>query len=188
MSSKKKTSKESKLSKYLKAPIRILIKAKDLYISTMAECSDRISYGSVMGFPTGQAVQYPTTLPKSFSTGSTRSSTSNEDFRELVRAASTKSQYNTSSKSSHKHQSDAQRIDQVDLLKRSSRATQQENSYNQSPAAMNNNMQRSYSVGIGRIDEEKACDFGADDGKVLAQVFPRCKSHAVGKRSNNGFY
>ena len=157
----KKGSKESKLSKYLKAPIRILIKARDFYIKSMTEYSDRIGYGTVMGCPTGQV----NTLPRSCSVSSTKSGNGDDDLRELIRAASTRSLGNKV---------------QLELLKKQ-QARQSPNSTGAK------NMPRSHSVGIGRIDEEKHCDFEEDQIKVETDVFPRKRSYAVTKRKGAFF-
>lgn len=77
-----KGSKERKLSKYLRAPIRILIKAKDFYVKNMNQYSDGIGYVTVLGCPTGQF----NTLPRSYSVGSsTKSAGDNgdDDLKEL---------------------------------------------------------------------------------------------------------
>ncbi|XP_022741293.1 uncharacterized protein LOC111292918 [Durio zibethinus] len=155
----KKASKESKLSRYLKAPLRFLIKARDFYIKSMTEYSDRIGYGTVMGCPTGQI----NTVPRSYSVSSTKSGNGDDDLRELVRAASTRSL-------SNKVQLDLHRRQQARL----------------SPTTGANNMPRSYSVGIGRIDEDKPCDF-EEDIKVKTDVFPRSKSYAVTKGKGTFF-
>ncbi|GLT75374.1 hypothetical protein SLA2020_471050 [Shorea laevis] len=151
--------KESKLSKYLKAPIRILIKAKNLYIKGMSECSERITYGTVMGCPTGHV----NTLPRSFSFSSTKSSTGDDDLRELIRAASTRSSGN--------------RIEADFPRRQQGRQSPNTNSYI---------VPRSKSIGIGRIDEDKTCEF-EEDIKVKTNVFPRSRSHAVGKRGGTVF-
>lgn len=160
--SKKQGRKESKVSRYLKAPIRILIKARDFYIKSMTEYSDRIGYGTVMGCPTGQVIN---TLPRSFSVSSTKSSSSNrdDDLRELVRAASARSSLGNNM------------VQSSELLQRRQQANNN-----------NNNVPRSRSVGIGRIDEDKPCDF-EDDTNVKANVFPRSRSYAVTKRKG-AFY
>ncbi|XVE86972.1 hypothetical protein DITRI_Ditri18aG0078800 [Diplodiscus trichospermus] len=157
----KKGSKESKLSRYAKAPIRVLIKAKDFYIKSMAEYSERIGYGTVMGCPTVQV----NTLPRSYSVSSTKSGNGGDDLRELMRAASTRSLGNKV---------------QLDLQKRQQAARQFPNTNTRA-------MPRSHSVGIGRIDEEKPCDFEEDDFKVKTDVFPRSRSYAVTKR-RGGFF
>ncbi|KAK9284177.1 hypothetical protein L1049_025181 [Liquidambar formosana] len=148
--------KESKLSRCLKAPIRILTKARDFYIRSMLVCD-----GSVMGLPTGQV----TTLPKSFSVNSSKSN-NDEDLRELVRAASTRSL--------------GKKVE-LDLLRR-----QQPVTGKSSPASGPNNVPRSASVGIGRIDEDAPCEFG-EDVKVKTDVYPRSRSYAVSSRRNGMF-
>lgn len=69
---------------WLKAPIRGLIKARDFYMKTMNNFSERFSYvDGVYGCPTTQVA----TLPRSFSL---HSNTRDDDFSELVRVASIK--------------------------------------------------------------------------------------------------
>ncbi|KAE8704852.1 ARM repeat superfamily protein isoform 1 [Hibiscus syriacus] len=79
--------KGSKVSRYLKAPVKILIKARDLYIKSMTEYSNQIGYGSVIGCPTGQL----NTLTRSRSVYSTRPRSSDDNWKELISAASTSS-------------------------------------------------------------------------------------------------
>lgn len=129
----KKGSKESKLlSRYLKAPMRLLIKAGKFYVTSLTQYSESVGYGIVMGCPTGQL----NTLPRSYSVSSTRSGNGDDDLRELVRAASTRSL-------------DSNNRAQSDLVRRQQAR--------QSPK-----MPRSHSVGIGRIDEDRPCDFDED--------------------------
>ena len=156
----KKGCKESKLRRYLKAPIRILIKARDFYVKSMTEYSDGVGYATVMGCPTGQV----NSLPRSCSVGSTKSGNGDDDLRELIRAASTRSLGNKV---------------QLELLKKQ-QARQSPNSTGAK------NMPRSHSVGIGRIDEDKPCDF-EEDIKVKTDVFPRSRSYAVTKRKGSFF-
>ncbi|KAK2631675.1 hypothetical protein EUGRSUZ_L02595 [Eucalyptus grandis] len=155
---KKNASKEAtKLSKLLKAPIRILTKARDFYVRSLTDCSGHIGYGSVMGCPTGQI----NTLPRSFSVSLTESGSANadEDYRELVRLASLRSL-------SSRVGSDLTRTEHV---------------AGQSPmAATNNKMPRSFSTGIGRIDEDKPCEFG-EDAMVKADVYTRSRSTCLGR-------
>ncbi|KAG6724835.1 hypothetical protein I3842_02G001800 [Carya illinoinensis] len=149
--------KHTRLSRYVKAPIRILIKIREFYVQGMTELSGRFEYGTAMGCPTPQI----STLPKSFSTNSARSSNNNEDFRELMRAASTRGLGNKV---------------QADLLRR-------QQAVGNSPAtAAPGNVSRSHSVAFGRIDEDKPCDF-EEDIKVNADVYPRSRSYAVARRS-----
>ncbi|KAJ9670453.1 hypothetical protein PVL29_026781 [Vitis rotundifolia] len=52
----------------------------------------------------------------------------------------------------------------------------------QSPVTGTNVVPRSMSVGIGRIDEDKPCEFG-EDIKVNTDAFPRSRSYAVSKNT-----
>ncbi|KAA8531550.1 hypothetical protein F0562_006259 [Nyssa sinensis] len=151
----KKPSKETRLSRCLKAPIRLLIKARDFYVQSTSECAGRVGYGTVMGCPTAQI----STLPNSFSVNSSKSSNSDEDYRELVRIASTRSLGNKI---------------ELDLLRR-----QQSR---QSPTSGMNVVPRSQSVGIGRIDEDKPCEI-EEDIKVKTDIYPRSRSYAVSKQN-----
>ncbi|XP_012488252.1 uncharacterized protein LOC105801544 isoform X1 [Gossypium raimondii] len=144
----KKGSKESKLSRYLKAPIRFLIKAGEFYVKSLTQYSERVGYGTVMGCSTGQL----NTFPRSYSVSTTRSGNGDDDLRELIRAASTRSLDNNN------------RV-QLDLVRRQQ-------------ARQSLKMPRSHSVGIGRIDEDRPCDFD-EDIKVNIDYVPRRKSHAV---------
>ncbi|TQE14363.1 hypothetical protein C1H46_000282 [Malus baccata] len=162
MANMKKPTKESRLTKFMKAPLRVLIKARDFYIMSMTECSGRFDYGTVMGCP---AAQVPSALPRSFSTSSTKSSTAdNEDYRELMRAASARSVRN-------KIEFDLAR--KVQLPR-------------QPPVAgVPNAIPRSRSVGIRRIDEDKMCEFDEEEEvKIKRAVYPRSRSYAVSRRTN----
>ncbi|GLT46822.1 hypothetical protein SLA2020_205520 [Shorea laevis] len=153
--SQKQGKKESKLSKCLKLPIRILTRARDFYIKSITECSDWIGHGTTMACPTGHL----NTLPRSFSVSSTKSTTGDEDLRELIRAASIRSLGNKI---------------QADLL--------QQQQGRQSTDTAPYIVLRSQSIGIGRIDEDKPCEFG-EDIKVQTTILPRSLSYAaVGKR------
>ncbi|KAL6993869.1 hypothetical protein U1Q18_011981, partial [Sarracenia purpurea var. burkii] len=151
----KQASKETKLNRFLKAPIRVLIKARDLYVQSITQCAGRVEYGGVMG---GPAVQVSSSLPKSFSVNSSKPR-QDDDFRELIRAASVRGLSN--------------RV-QLELLRQQ-----------KSPAAATgvDVVPRSMSVGIGRIDEDKPCEFEEDDFKVNPAALPRSKSYAVSTRA-----
>ncbi|KAF7828605.1 Uncharacterized conserved protein UCP031279 [Senna tora] len=151
-----KNSKESRLSRCMKAPIRFLSKARDFYIHGMTECSGRFAYvDAAMGCPAGQL----SALPRSFSLSSSTRSTSADDYKDLVRAASMRRTYNNG----NGHPLD------FDRLRRPPPQT----------------VPRSRSVAIGRIDEDKPCDFG-DDVAVKPNVYPRSKSYGVHRRSASG--
>lgn len=137
--------------RFIKAPIRALTKARDFYINSMTECAGRGSYG-------GAPMPYVSSLPKSFSVNSARSSNSDEDFRELVKVASRRS---------------LGRKVELEILRQ------------QSPLNNGgvNGVPRSQSVAIGRIDEDKACEFGEDVSVKVDGIYPRSRSYAVPKRS-----
>ncbi|XP_027348484.1 uncharacterized protein LOC113860054 [Abrus precatorius] len=135
--------KESYLSRYMKAPFRFLMKARDMYVRGMIECSTHFSYVNVsMGCPSGQVC----TLPRSFSVNS---ETNDDDFNELVRAASLKSFGDR----------------RQPVIK----------------------VPRSRSVAIGRIDEDKPCDFGDDMIKLKPHIYPRSRSYAI-RRGGAGLF
>lgn len=68
----------SKLSQYIKAPIRVLCKARDLYVKSMNGYAGRMRCGG-------------TTLPRSFSVNPSRVN-EDEDLRALMRAVSQRRQ------------------------------------------------------------------------------------------------
>eukprot|EP00262_Sarcandra_glabra_P004910 TRINITY_DN16149_c0_g1_i1.p1 TRINITY_DN16149_c0_g1~~TRINITY_DN16149_c0_g1_i1.p1 ORF type:complete len:154 (+),score=14.88 TRINITY_DN16149_c0_g1_i1:149-610(+) len=145
---------ESKLSRCLKAPIRVLCKARDLYVNSLTGCAGRLNYDTVMGCPVGVV----STLPRSFSNTSSRAS-EDEDLRELIRAASQRNL-----------------VDKLGIT-----------NTNVQPKGSKGVVPRSFSVGIGRIDEDKPCDF-KEDFKVSSDVlYPRSRSYAVSKR-RSGIY
>ncbi|XP_047332668.1 uncharacterized protein LOC124936227 [Impatiens glandulifera] len=132
----KKVNSETRFIRYIKSPIRVLSKLRDSYINSMIKCAGHTVYGgggSSMGCPA------PYGLPKSFSVNSSNRSSSslsssNDDYSELIRAAS------------------------IRTLGRSTGLQQQSYAVVPMVAAV----RRSQSVAIGRINEDEACDF-ADD-------------------------
>ncbi|CAA7035907.1 unnamed protein product [Microthlaspi erraticum] len=81
--------KETKLSKYMKAPIKMVTKARDLYIRSMNQLSSHDLGGMSFGLPTACHVS---ALPRSFSASHTHTQSSARDkehrLAELVRTAS----------------------------------------------------------------------------------------------------
>lgn len=154
----KAMSKQSRVSRCLKAPARLLAKARKLYVYCVTECADRLGGSSVMGCPTGQA----SSLPRSFSTAASSSSSSSywtngdEDARELMRAASTRNRMLGITPTDDQPEPEPE--------KKSSFPPRRP----PLPAP------RSYSIAIGRIDEEEPCEFGEDEKKVA--VYPRSRS------------
>ncbi|KAF8377664.1 hypothetical protein HHK36_031048 [Tetracentron sinense] len=113
-----------------------------------------VGNGNVVGCPAGQI----STLPKSFSVNSSRSS-NDEDLRELIRAASTRNLGN-------KVEADLMRQKQL----------------RQSATTRPKGVPRSFSVGIGRIEEDKPCEFGEHVNVKTDGLYPRSRSYAVSKR------
>lgn len=72
----------------MKAPVRVLSKARDLYVKSLTDCSERMPYGAAMGCPSG----FVYTLPRSFSVNSS-TSREDEDRRALVHTLSKDSNY-----------------------------------------------------------------------------------------------
>jgi len=153
--SRKETRKESKLIRCIKSPIRFLGKARDFYIRTMTRWAGNVEQGGgVMG--SGAPTAQVSSLPKSFSVNSANSS-NDDDLRDLIRAASTRS---------------LESKVQLELLRRQ-------------PVAANEVVPRSQSVGSGRIDEDKFYEYENDDVvKVNTDFVPRSKSYAVTRRAN----
>lgn len=72
----------------MKAPLRVLCRARDLYIRSMTSCAGSIERGGgIAAASLGYAPPFAD-LPRSFSLQSRRSSSADEDLRELVRVAS----------------------------------------------------------------------------------------------------
>ncbi|KAJ7952729.1 Usher syndrome type-1C protein-binding protein [Quillaja saponaria] len=80
-----------------------------------------------------------------------------DDYKELIKAASTRNFGNKI---------------ELDILQK------QQPIGRQSPATV----PRSQSVGIGRIDEDKPCDFG-EEFKLKNDMYPRSRSYTVLKRT-----
>lgn len=147
----------NKFVRIISLPIRALSKARDFYVRSITGCAPRVGHSNATG--------YPVILPKSFS-GSSARSNDNDDYRELIRAASARTMID--------------RIDMDMILKR-----QQQKVMNSSSSK---DLPKSASVGMGRIDEDGPCDdFGAGVGvgvSVKADLlYPRCRSYAITKRS-----
>ncbi|WOK99597.1 hypothetical protein Cni_G08309 [Canna indica] len=141
--------KSGRFNQALKAPFRMLSRARDLYVRSMTSCAGRIEH-------LGPQLAYPT-LPRSFSTHSAGATSADEDLRELIRVASLK------------------RSRSLGLAT----ATPPPPSPLRAPAAV----PRSQSVAVGRIDEDKPCDFGdVKPGEDL--LLPRSRTYAPGAKRN----
>lgn len=151
------------------SPIRALGKARDAYVRSITNCGQSMNYGS---YPMDAASRF-SSLSRSQTTSSRRSSSSsslsrldnNEDFAELVRAASARTLGN--------------RMD-IDLVLKQQQRQQQEQQ------KMNKKLPKSSSVGMAKIDEDMPFDSGLGNGVgFVVDSYPRSKSYAVGNRTRN---
>lgn len=153
-----KEQKQNKIVRIITTPIRVLGIAKDMYVRSITKCGNNMNYSN----PTGRFEN----LPRSYSAVTSRSGGGgdNEDFAELMRAASARTLGN--------------RIDMDLVLK------QQQQQLEPKPVS-SNGLPKSVSVGMGRIDEEKPSDDDIAEGDVpvVANSYPRSRSYAVGKRN-----
>ncbi|KAF4351733.1 hypothetical protein G4B88_018388 [Cannabis sativa] len=152
--------------KIITTPFRALGKARDLYVRSM-NSAEKLSYASTMGGPAGQFDG----LPKSFSVRSSRSTdTKDDDYAELVRAASARSY--------------GGRIDVDTILRQQLREEAAKTTLSSSTTGGARGLPKCSSVGMGKIDEEKAVDqFGEEgDGAKPKLMYPRSRSYAVAKR------
>lgn len=123
-------------------------------------------------------------LPKSFSTSvtSTRSTIyeGNDDLRELIRANSTT--HNNKNMNLDVESYVKQLVEEQKL----SRQKLYNDHLGENNTKMAKGVPRSYSVGLGRIDEGKACEFDEEEEEVedsvkkVPEVMLRSRSHAVG--------
>ncbi|CAI9784855.1 unnamed protein product [Fraxinus pennsylvanica] len=145
---KSKVSHQNSFLRVITIPYRALCKARDFYVRSITDCSDMANYR-----PTNMRG-----LPKSYSVRSSLSSES-EDFRELVRASSSR------------------RTD-LDL----ELYLQQQKKVG---AVSRAEMPRSISVAMGRIDEDRPCcsfgDMNVNSNREFK--YPRSRSHDVATSS-----
>ncbi|KAL6012947.1 hypothetical protein ACLOJK_003436 [Asimina triloba] len=134
----------SKLSRCVKAPMRVLCRARDLYVKGMNAYAGRM----------------PSSLPKSFSVCSSEIRPSDEsgDLRTLMRVAS------------QRRQKEENMAKQLDEQQQQVTGTSRTSNYSRLP--------KSLSVGMGKIDEDKPCNFAEDS----ALFYPRFGSYAVANR------
>ncbi|KAK6117401.1 hypothetical protein DH2020_048857 [Rehmannia glutinosa] len=83
----KNVRKQNKFVKYMKGPFKILARARDFYVHSLTGCDEaHVVYGNAITL-------YPASLQRSFSANSSYSNCSyrDDDMRELIRIASTRS-------------------------------------------------------------------------------------------------
>ncbi|XP_014500245.1 uncharacterized protein LOC106761232 [Vigna radiata var. radiata] len=150
---KGKEQKQNKLVWIITTPFRVLGKARDAYVRSITQCGHSMNYSN----PVDAAGRFEA-LPRSYSVATSRSD--NEDFAELLRAASARTLGN--------------RID-VDLVLKQQAQSR--------PPISSNGLPKSTSVGMGRIDEDTPYDLSEGDVGTLPKSYPRSRSYAVGKTS-----
>ncbi|KAF7847450.1 hypothetical protein BT93_L2956 [Corymbia citriodora subsp. variegata] len=151
--------KSSPLRHFLAAPLRALSRARDLYVRSILSCASAVGQGHVT-CPGGQHAP----LPRSFSVASSRLDGGgdpdgyDDDFRELVRAASARTLgYNA---------------EDLDAVLRQIRKNR--------PGPGPRVLPKSCSVGMGRIEEERECDVGGEKEKEKEkESVRRSRSYAV---------
>uniref|UniRef100_A0A5B7BGH2 Uncharacterized protein n=1 Tax=Davidia involucrata TaxID=16924 RepID=A0A5B7BGH2_DAVIN len=165
-----KASNQNRFMRIITIPIRVLSKARDFYVRSITDCATNVNVGGVPA-----AGQLPS-LPRSFSGISSRSSCDNEDLRELIRAASSRSLGNRVELDLHMQQ-------QQMMMMRQSIIT----STVEGPRS--SGVPRSSSVGMGRIDEDMPCDFVHNHTHVKPELmlYPRSKSFAAVTKKSDVF-
>ncbi|KAI3462672.1 hypothetical protein Pfo_019335 [Paulownia fortunei] len=158
--STKRDRKESKFARYMKGPIKILARARDCYVQSLTGCAGHVAYANAIG---GCPTPHPVSLPRSFSASSSYSnySSRDEDLRELIRIASTRSLTGKA---------------EAELLR-----TRKSPPLGGEGVA---GVPRSRTVVIGRIDEEKPYEFGGDRVGEGPEVYPRSRSYAASRSSS----
>ncbi|XP_061372041.1 uncharacterized protein LOC133314563 [Gastrolobium bilobum] len=154
---KSKEQSQNKFVRIITLPIRVLGRARDMYVRNITKCGHNMNYSN----PVDAAGRFEA-LPRSYSAATSRSGGGgdNEDFAELLRAASARTLVN--------------RIDVDLVLKQQSTSAQPVSS---------NGLPKSVSVGMGRIDEDTPYDLVDVDVPVVPNSYPRSRSYAVGKTS-----
>ncbi|XP_020211504.1 uncharacterized protein LOC109796232 [Cajanus cajan] len=158
-----KKGKQSKLVQIITTPFRVLGKARDMYVRSITKCGHNMNYSN----PVDAAGRFQA-LPRSYSAATSRSD--NDDFAELLRAASARTLVNT--------------IDMDLVLKQQQQQQQQQAQAQAQPRPVSSNgLPKSTSVGMGRIDEDSPFDLGQGELPALPKAYPRSRSYAVGKTS-----
>ncbi|KAE9588476.1 hypothetical protein Lal_00002719 [Lupinus albus] len=144
---------KSLLVRIIGSPIRALVKARDMYVRSITNCGQSISYGN----STIDGAGGFSSFPRSYSTATSTRSEENEDFAELMRAASARTIES--------------RID-MDLVMKQQQEKQHKG------------LSKSSSVGMAKIDEDVPFDLSYD-GVVSFKPdsYPRSRSYAVTKKS-----
>ncbi|XP_051117639.1 uncharacterized protein LOC127242222 [Andrographis paniculata] len=134
--------KEGKFVKFMRLPLKLLARARDLYVGSLTGCAGHVAYGNaVIGCP----APHFSTLPRARSFSA--SSRDDDDLRELIRIASAR---NLAGKF------------EAEIFR-------------EKEPPLRPGMPRSRTIVIGRIDEERVCEFGEND------VVTRSRSYAASR-------
>ncbi|KAL9238015.1 hypothetical protein vseg_012496 [Gypsophila vaccaria] len=179
---KTKHTHQNKFLKIITLPIKALAKARDFYVRSMNNYADKVSYGG-SGWV---GSNYADAFPRSFSTSSTRSN-EKDDFKELVRAASTSTLGNRVDLGTVMSSSPSTSKVNASTTTTSTFVLPQQKGNN---VGYNKGVSRSVSVGMAKIEEDKAVDFGevgnfgeivTNNVKQKIRVFPRSMSYGTKK-------
>lgn len=135
------------------SPIPYLTRARDFYVRNITQCAGNSSYVGIAGAPGATMV-----LPKSFSANSSSGREDNDDYSELVRAASQRG-----------------RPTPIRITKLSD--------HQPFPRSFSTSMatdyrHRSHQLDVGKIDEESPCYFSGSFRKTVDEDlrYPRSRS------------
>ncbi|KAK9665059.1 hypothetical protein RND81_14G087600 [Saponaria officinalis] len=187
---KSKHTHQNKFIKIITMPIKALAKARDFYVKSMNNYAAKVSYNG-----SGWAgSNYTDAFPRSFSMSTTRNNET-DDFKELVRAASTSTLGNRVDLGSVISSSSTRRNGNTSTINNLALPDLPQQKGNMG-SAFNKGVSRSVSVGMAKIEEDKPVEFGetghfgesVTNVKKKFGVFPRSKSHGFGgsKKSVGG--
>ena len=157
-----KGQKQNKFLRIISAPLRALGKARDFYVRSITGCSARTHYSSAASVSTPFPRSRSSSSAAFSSSASTRRTTDfgiDDDYSELVRAASVRSLGHTNEIDMFLHE----KLQQEKLRQRG--------------------LPKSSSVGMAKIEEEDEAEEGSVNPKMAKKVsdlkYPRSKSYAV---------
>ncbi|XP_047327673.1 uncharacterized protein LOC124931284 [Impatiens glandulifera] len=171
---KTKASQHNRFFRFVTLPVKFLGKARDLYVRSLTGYAGKVNYGGAVNTKGSTAAKKISGLPKSFSVGTvSRRPSESEDYRELLRAASTRTLGDRGIDIDNNSNNNNRSGLYMKQIQRPAVA-----------AAAPVGTSRSCSVGMGRIDEERESDFDEEKGNESGRgkvglMYPRSKSYAV---------
>lgn len=150
--------------KYIKAlsPIPYLTRARDFYVRSITQCAGNSSYVGIAGAPGATMV-----LPKSFSVNSSSGREDDDDYRELVRAASQRGRPTP--------------------IRITTLSDHQPFPRSFSTSMATDHRHRSHQLDVGKIDEESPCYFSGSFRKTVDEDlrYPRSRSCSSTVQNSN---